>query len=95
VAVINAEDTIGHYCVRLKNPKFWGGTPELLVLSKMLKLPIYVYIPPEESKYGGIKYHELARFGEEYTKAAKDRRPRRPVRLLYSNGNHYDLLISR
>lgn len=31
------------YCRRLQNPSFWGGEPELLVLSKMLRVPIYVY----------------------------------------------------
>jgi hypothetical protein len=32
------------YCKRLQNPKFWGGEAELLVLAKMLKAAIKVYI---------------------------------------------------
>ena len=31
-------------------PTFWGGEAELLVLSQMLKVPIFVYIPVEQAK---------------------------------------------
>ena len=31
------------YCERLKQPDFWGGQPELLVLSQMVQVPIFVY----------------------------------------------------
>lgn len=30
-------------------PTFWGGEPELLVLSQMLRVPILVYIPSREA----------------------------------------------
>eukprot|EP00976_Prorocentrum_cordatum_P107587 1194666-Prorocentrum_minimum.AAC.12 len=32
------------YCKRINSPSFWGGEAELLVLSKMLKTPIRVYL---------------------------------------------------
>lgn len=37
------------YCKRLQQDDFWGGELEILVLSKMLHLPIYVYRTAEES----------------------------------------------
>lgn len=40
--------TLNGYCRKLLRPTFWGGEPELLVLSKMLKVPIYVFTPPED-----------------------------------------------
>lgn len=40
------------YCERLQDPAFWGGEPELLVLSKMLKLPIYVYVDADARRGG-------------------------------------------
>lgn len=30
------------YCTRLESPAFWGGEVEILVLSKMLRMPIHV-----------------------------------------------------
>lgn len=37
------------YCRRIMAPTFWGGEPELLVLSQMLRVPILVYIPAKEA----------------------------------------------
>ena len=36
------------YCQRLGSTSFWGGEVELLVLSKMLHTPIYVYKTAQE-----------------------------------------------
>lgn len=95
----SGEGPMFKYCARLLDPKFWGGTPELLVLSKMLKVPIQVYIPPEETKWGGDAFKLLAEFGTEYKKPGKRGgvtwKGRKPVRLSFSNSNHYDLLLSR
>lgn len=38
-------------------------------------------------------YVPIQRYGEQYSKPGKSWKRRRPVRLLYSGGNHYDLLI--
>lgn len=75
-------------------PTFWGGEPELLVLSKMLQVPIYVYLSSEDSNLSGsTKYQPIQKYGQQYAKARKDHKGRRPVRLLYTGGNHYDLLV--
>ncbi|KAL3132074.1 hypothetical protein ABBQ32_008684 [Trebouxia sp. C0010 RCD-2024] len=50
-AVISLEATegpIGRYCQRLVSPSCWGGEVEMLVLSKMLHTPIYVYKTGQE-----------------------------------------------
>ena len=39
----------GSYCRRIMAPTFWGGEPELLVLSQMLRVPIAVYISAQEA----------------------------------------------
>ena len=89
VISLQVDDNIQNYCKKIMSPSFWGGEPELLVLSKMLKVPIYVYI----AEGGGSTYNPIYKFGENFSKAGKDWAKRRPVRLLYSNGNHYDLLV--
>ncbi len=33
------------------------------------------------------------KYGEEFEVASKSRKERKPVKLLYSSGNHYDLLL--
>jgi hypothetical protein len=75
------------------SPTFWGGEAELLVLSKMLSVPIYVYLSASEAKRGRAGFSPIQKYGEQYAKPGKDRPRRRPVRLLYSSGNHYDLLV--
>ena len=35
----------------------------------------------------------IVKYGEEFAEAKKGKRPRQPVKLLYSSGNHYDLLL--
>ena len=88
VISLQAEDNIQNYCRRILQPSFWGGEPELLVLSKMLKVPIYVYLAQN-----GNEFTPIQKYGEKYTKPGKDWVKRRPVRLLYVNGNHYDVLV--
>jgi hypothetical protein len=86
-AVIDAP--LPQYCVKLLDPKFWGGEPELLCLSRMLRTPLFVYLPNDSDGYA-----PLAKYGTEWLKpTGKKKRSRRPIRLLYVNGNHYDLLL--
>lgn len=88
------EGPIGRYCQRLGSTSFWGGEVELLVLSKMLHTPIYVYKTAQEGgrKDGGLI--PIQKYGEEFSKTSKVTSvPRRPVRLLYFEGNHYNLLL--
>lgn len=41
----------------------------------------------------GRGFVSIQRYGEKYTKPGKDWKRRRPVRLLFTGGNHYDLLL--
>lgn len=88
---IEAEDSLPSYCRRVLQPTFWGGEAELLVLSQMLKVPIFVYL--SNSGKGVHGFTPIQKYGEKYLKTGKDWKKRRAVRLLYSNGNHYDLLL--
>lgn len=38
-------------------------------------------------------YVPIVKYGEEFEVARKGRKARKPVKLLYSSGNHYDLLL--
>jgi len=79
------------YCTRIQSPTFWGGEPELLALSQMLKTPIFVYLSEAEQRTG-FGYVPIQKYGEQFLKKGKTWKARRPVRLLYTGGNHYDLL---
>jgi len=88
------EGPIGRYCQRLNSANFWGGEVELLVLSKMLHTPIYVYKTAQEGGRSDGGVIPIQRYGEEFSKVSKQSKvPRRPVRLLYFEGNHYNLLL--
>ena len=52
-----------------------------------LQVPLYVYLSEAESRGSGSGFHTIAEFGSEFKKK------RKPVRLLYVQGNHYDLLL--
>lgn len=58
----------------------------------ILQVPIYVYLSNAEMGKGR-GFSPISKYGEKFAKAAKDRPRRRPVRLLYTGGNHYDLLV--
>ena len=134
------------YCKRIVQPTFWGGEVELLVLSQMLKVPIFVYVTAKEAnrcdqprclprppgpaapgacplprchrrighsggsppgghprvrrvgsiaRRAGGGYVSIQRYGEKYTKPDAAWKKRSPVRLLYTGGAHYDLLLKR
>ncbi|KAI7839237.1 hypothetical protein COHA_006935 [Chlorella ohadii] len=93
VYAVEAEDKLQNYCRRIMAPSFWGGEPELLVLSQMLRVPILVYIPSREAGKGsGRGYVVIQQYGDKWSKT-KSGKAKRPVRLLYSGSNHYDLLL--
>ena len=50
---ISYEMTLQTYCQRLLKPSFWGGEPELLVLAKIVRRPIVVYIPAAQGEERG------------------------------------------
>lgn len=94
---ITLDESINRYCGRIRYPDFWGGESELLVLSRVYKQPIVVYIPEYETKRSGSKWGSgfvpIAEYGSEFLKATKGQEARKPVRLLFSGSNHYDLLV--
>ncbi|XP_031738068.1 OVARIAN TUMOR DOMAIN-containing deubiquitinating enzyme 3 isoform X2 [Cucumis sativus] len=51
---ITVEEPLERYCQRIRTPDFWGGESELLVLSKLCKQPIIVYIPEHENGLSGL-----------------------------------------
>jgi hypothetical protein len=86
MVAVKAEGPLDAYCKRIMSPKFWGGEAELLVLSKMLQVPIYVYVD------SGNGFKAIQKYGIDFA-AKKGKKGRKVLRLLYSNGNHYDLLV--
>ncbi|KAK2378853.1 hypothetical protein P8452_35460 [Trifolium repens] len=91
IIAVTVDEPLQHYCRRILQPDFWGGESELLVLSKLCKQPIIVYIPEHEHRGGGwgSGFIPIAEYGSEFLKGSS----RKAVRLLFSGKNHYDLLL--
>ncbi|KAI4303797.1 hypothetical protein MLD38_039390 [Melastoma candidum] len=91
---ITVDEPLKRYCQRIEHPDFWGGESELLVISKLCRQPIIVYIPEHEHKGGGwgSGFIPIAEYGSEFRKGSRNRK-KVSVRLLYSGRNHYDLLV--
>ena len=92
-------DGIKGYCRRIQKEDFWGGETELLVLAKLIRRPIMVYLPAHMAKNAasGSGYVCIQTYGEEYASKMNKKTgkvtERAPVRLLYNGQTHYDLLI--
>ncbi|RLN22874.1 OTU domain-containing protein [Panicum miliaceum] len=69
------------YVRKMRKPHAWGGEPELLMCSHVLRMPITVYMYTSSSDSPRI----IAEYGQEY---GKDN----PVRVLYDGYGHYDAL---
>ena len=57
---------------------------------------VYIFFPDWLQHRGGgwgTGFIPIAEYGAEFTKGSIRRKPKKPVRLLYSGRNHYDLLI--
>ncbi|MCO5581062.1 hypothetical protein L7F22_034938 [Adiantum nelumboides] len=93
---ITIEESLNRYCSRIRYSDFWGGESELLVLSRMYQQPIIVYIPELETRRisspWGSGFVPIAEYGMEFVTGTKEVTCK-PVRLLFSSSNHYDLLI--
>ena len=89
-------DGIEGYCRRIQKEDFWGGETELLVLAKLIRRPIMVYLPAHMAKNAEAErtcaYKRRARATKMNKKTGKVTE-RAPVRLLYNGQTHYDLLI--
>ncbi|ONL96351.1 Cysteine proteinases superfamily protein [Zea mays] len=93
VIAITVEQSLKRYCQRIRRPDFWGGESEFLVLSRLCRQPIIIYIPEREYHGRGNGFIPIAEYGLEFTKNTKQWKKKTPVRLLYSGRNHYDLLV--
>lgn len=83
------EGSISRYCQISRNPTYYAGEPELLALSDELKIPIKIYLAD------GGKLRNIVTYGENYKPRSKPKHGDGAIRLLYSNGNHYDALLPR
>eukprot|EP01024_Parvocaulis_polyphysoides_P073298 TRINITY_DN9423_c0_g1_i2.p1 TRINITY_DN9423_c0_g1~~TRINITY_DN9423_c0_g1_i2.p1 ORF type:complete len:243 (-),score=35.28 TRINITY_DN9423_c0_g1_i2:157-864(-) len=86
-------EQLNSYCRRMVRPDFWGGEVEMFVLSKMLEIPIKVYMSDKELGGSDIGFVNIRTIGEEYTKSKSGQKLRKPVKLLFTGGNHFDLLM--
>ncbi|KAF5446257.1 hypothetical protein F2P56_031895 [Juglans regia] len=73
------------YVKRIQQPYVWGGEPELLMASHVLKTPISVFMLNRSS--GGLV--NIAKYGEEYQKDEESL-----INVLFHGYGHYDLLES-
>ncbi|KAH7284092.1 hypothetical protein KP509_34G039100 [Ceratopteris richardii] len=71
------------YIKRMRQPHIWGGEPELLMASHVLRMPITVYM--FESRARGLI--PIAEYGQQYIKESPA-----PIRVLYHGFGHYDAL---
>jgi len=71
------------YVKRIEQPYVWGGEPELLMASHVVKTPITVYMIDRSS--GDLV--KIANYGEEYQKDKES-----PITILFHGYGHYDIL---
>ncbi|KAI4370693.1 hypothetical protein MLD38_019013 [Melastoma candidum] len=74
------------YIKRIQEPYVWGGEPELLMASHVLKTPIWVYMIERSS--GSLA--NIAKYGEEYKKDEGET----PINILFHGYGHYEILDS-
>ncbi|KAK7277253.1 hypothetical protein RIF29_18404 [Crotalaria pallida] len=72
------------YVERIQQPFVWGGEPELLMASHVLKTPISVFMRDRSS--GDLV--NIAKYGEEYNKKEKEL----AINVLFHGYGHYDIL---
>ncbi|KAL2554603.1 uncharacterized protein Fot_08222 [Forsythia ovata] len=78
------EEDFDAYVKRIKQPYVWGGEPELLMASHVLRTPISVFMIERGSTGSLIK---IANYGEEYSKEEES-----PIGVLFHGYGHYDIL---
>ncbi|GMI70073.1 hypothetical protein HRI_000676600 [Hibiscus trionum] len=79
------EGDFDSYIKEIQQPYVWGGEPELLMASHVLKTPISVYMVHRTS--GNLI--NIANYGEEYQKDKEN-----PINVLFHGYGHYDILES-
>nr|XP_043631237.1 deubiquitinase OTUD6B-like [Erigeron canadensis] len=71
------------YCKRMEKPFVWGGEPELLMASHVLKTTISVFMLERSSN----KLFNIATYGKEYQQDKGS-----PIKVLFHGYGHYDIL---
>uniref|UniRef100_A0A0D9VSA6 Ubiquitin thioesterase OTU n=1 Tax=Leersia perrieri TaxID=77586 RepID=A0A0D9VSA6_9ORYZ len=79
VIAITVEESLRRYCHRIRRSDFWGGEPELLVLSRLCRQPIIIYIPEREYRGRGNGFIPIAEYGLEFSKDSKQWKKRVPT----------------
>ncbi|KAI4325651.1 hypothetical protein MLD38_031031 [Melastoma candidum] len=69
------------YVAQIRKPHVWGGEPELLMASHVLRMPITVYMHDRDA--GGLI--SIAEYGREYDNED-------PIQVIYHGFGHYDAL---
>ncbi|KAI5583925.1 hypothetical protein BDE02_06G048900 [Populus trichocarpa] len=75
------EGNFDTYVSQMRKPHVWGGEPELLMASHVLKMPITVYMHDKNAR-GLIS---IAEYGQQYG-------VENPIRVIYNGFGHYDAL---
>ncbi|XP_062091880.1 uncharacterized protein LOC133797824 [Humulus lupulus] len=71
------------YVKNIQQPYVWGGEPELLMASHVLKTPIWVFMIDRNNG----RLANIAKYGEEYVKNEEN-----PINVLFHGYGHYDIL---
>ncbi|XP_043703281.1 uncharacterized protein LOC122653496 [Telopea speciosissima] len=77
------EEDFDLYVKGIQQPNAWGGEPELLMASHVLRIPISVFMRDKSSG----RLISIANYGQEYGKDYQS-----PVKVLFHRYGHYDLL---
>ncbi|KAK6144691.1 hypothetical protein DH2020_021511 [Rehmannia glutinosa] len=77
------EDEFDVYVKRIQQPYAWGGEPELIMCSHVLRVPISVYMKERSSS----SLMKIANYGEEYKKDEEN-----SIDVLFHGYGHYDIL---
>ncbi|PON32370.1 OTU domain containing protein [Parasponia andersonii] len=71
------------YVKNIQQPYVWGGEPELLMASHVLKTPIWVFMIDRSNG----RLVNIAKYGEEYGQNEEN-----PINVLFHGYGHYDIL---
>ncbi|WVY96695.1 hypothetical protein V8G54_028846 [Vigna mungo] len=74
------------YVKRIQQPYVWGGEPELLMASHVLKTPISVFMRDT----GSVDLVNIAKYGEDYMNDKEEN----SINVLFHGYGHYDILES-
>ncbi|XP_051116596.1 uncharacterized protein LOC127241527 [Andrographis paniculata] len=78
------DEDFDKYVKGIEQPFAWGGEPELLMASHVLRTSISVYMKEE----GTENFIKIADYGKEYEKDEEDS----PINVVFHGYGHYDIL---